>query len=233
MTEYIISFLKGRHSVYILPADCKTEDYRHLNGVLVIPDSASAFDVVAKTVGEGVYEKWELTMLLSYFYKSCLGYPLCELSLQINGEVVSLELFDTPPNLTGLKLEKCKLLYTTSYTAPDLTEHTVYTASVGDIYRVLPVKSGEGFRPEILSTLRTVSRLPTALCAIGASDGEILLPAGQRATPRIVVAAALAAEAQLKEQGSFTSDGLEFFVSQRDDTYTVLAPAALLKINEL
>ena len=113
MTEYIISFLKKRHSVFLLPADGKITDLINSDGLVLIPDSTSRADAVFKTVGRARYPKWQLYMLLGFFFRDCLGYPLCELSVEIDGELESLEIFDTPRGFTGIRLDKCKQMFTT------------------------------------------------------------------------------------------------------------------------
>ncbi len=233
MTEYIISLLERKHSVFILPANGRISECIASDGVAIVPDSVSPYDVTVQALGTRSYREWELRMLLGFFYRSLLGYPLCELSVAVDGVPMTLEIFDTPHGFAGLCVNRCKLLYTSVYTAPDLTEHTLYTVLSGGIYRVLRVKNSDTFRPEILSTLRTVRGLPTASSAIALSNEKIILNAGEKISPYALTAAALASTSDGEGGVSLTYGETKFSVLLNGDSSTVLAPASLLKINKI
>lgn len=257
MTEYIISFLGKNHSVILVGADEKIEDAAIGAGIFIIPDSNSAFDVTARIVGGICYGESELLMLLGFFYKRLLGYPKCELSLSVDKEAKRLELFDTPTGYAGFCIKKCKLLCTSVYVAPDLTEHKLYTAFADGIYRIIHVKSPEGLQPEILSTLRTLKGLPTARDVVGLCDGRLVYPRSDNQAPYYAASAALTLSDENERESNtydesdtydeskriksvsnenervITCDRNEYRVVINGDRATVLAPASLLKINKI
>ncbi len=232
MTEYIIHFMERKHHVFLLDYNGTVEDVKCVDGIYIFPDSTSVFDVTARSYGEYKYELWEVSILLGFFYGKILGCPRSELAVKFNSASIRLEIFDTPPGFYGVKLGNCKLLFTTTYVAPDLTEHTLYTVYASGVYRVIRVKNPVTLSLDILPTLRSLKGLPTALGVIALSDSTLVFDGG-KITPFAVIGAALCV---LDGNGGSTDlyyREMLFKVSLKNETATLLTPLSLIKTSKI
>ena len=228
MTEYTISFFGTRHSLLLLSATDNLSLMDRERGLAIIPDSRAAEDIVAISLGREKYTVWEGKMLLSYFFRHVMGYPNCELSVRMDDTAFEVGIFDTPPHFAIFSAEKCKLLSTFDYTAPDLTRHRLYTVLSDGIYRVT-VADGDGiFKAEMLPTLRVVCGLPTAHSSLAVYNEAILLPHGERLTPYHIIASALSLTHGGEGGVRLCYGDTAFSVTVGADGVTLFAPVSLI-----
>ena len=232
MTEYIISLFKRSYSVMLPDADENVRTLTSDRGVIISPTPIPFYDVFATTVGGENIKDWELLMLLSFFYRQLLGYPLCQISLLVDERPVNLELFDTPHGYTGVICNNCKLLYTSEYTEPTLSVHTVYTVLADRMYRVIRVKDPTLVRGDLLSGIRILKGMPTADISIAVSQGCALFFSSTGVTPGAVSAAALV----LADGGPvslLSVNDVEYRVEFVGLDTRILTPASLVRVNKI
>ena len=223
--------MERKYRVFLLDSECKINDTIPDDGICIFPDSTSPADVTAHSFGERKYEVWEISLLLGFIYRNVFGYPCTEISVDFDNKLIKIEIFDTPHGFCGLNVDKCKLLFTSCYTAHDLTEHTIYTVSVGEIYRIIPVKNPEAISVDIFSALRIVKGLPLAVSTVVLSDTNLFC-AANKFNPYAVVGAAKCILKNNDGEVTLFYNNAKFVVSVRDETATLLTSANLLKINK-
>lgn len=228
MTEYTISFFGMRHTLLLLSSTDNPTLIDRERGLAIIPDSRAAEDTVAVSVGRGKYTVWEGKILLSYFFREVMGYPKSELAVRMDDAVFNVEIFDTPHHIARYNMTKCKLLSTFCYTAPDLTEHTLYTVFCDGIYRVILAEGDGTFRPEILPGLRVINGLPTASSALAVQNGAIILPPHERLTPSHIISAALSLTNGGQGSVRLSFGDTVFTVEIDTDGATLFTPVSLI-----
>lgn len=233
MTEYTISFFGLRHTLLLLSATDNPARIDRERGLAIIPDSRATDDIVAVSLGREKYTVWEGKMLLSYFFRHVMGYPDCELSVRIDDITFEVRIFDTPCHFAAFSAEKCKLLSTFNYTAPDLTEHTLYTVMCDGVFRVVHANGDAVLRPEILPTLRVVKGLPTAHLALAVQNRAIILPHGEGLTPYHAIAAALSLFHGANGRVELSYGDLPLSVTLSDGGATLLTPASHTNSNKM
>lgn len=233
MTEYTISFFGLRHTLLLLSATDAPICPDRERGLLIIPDSRAGEDVTAVSFGREKYTVWEGKMLLSFFFREIMGYPHCELSVRMDDAVFEVRIFDTPRHFATFSVEECKLLSTFDYTAPDLTEHTLYTVLCDCVYRVVHAHGDAVFRSEILPTIRVVRGLPTAHSALAVYNGAILLPHGERLTPYHVISAAISLLGGTDGQVGVSCGDLTLSVVLTGGSATLFAPVSHTNSNKM
>ena len=223
MTKYDIRIFGSLYSVISLLAEESAPSTLIPNAVYILPSCES--DVTALT---DIKEKDVLSSLLSFYYRHVLGYPECTLDVTVEGTRFELEIFDTPRGLSGIKLQKCKQIYTTRYTMPDMTEHLLFTVRLGRVYRILPLENDEGFRPSILANLCVSSGLPPAAVAVGLFGERLILPKGVSATPTLAAVGAVCRDEFSFGRADITVSGTRFTVYELDTELVVLTAAELV-----
>lgn len=228
MTEYTISFFGMRHTLLLLCATDNPLAIDRERGLAIIPDSHAVEDITAISLGRQRYSLWEGKILLSYFFRTVMGYPDCELLVRMDETLFTVQIFNTPHHSSVCYGIKCKLLSTFCYTSPDLTEHTLYTIFCDSVYRVVLVNGDGIFRTEMLPELRVVKGLPNATAALAVQNGVILLPHGERLTPHHVICAAVALARGCEGVVELSNDGTAFTVTIDPDGATLFTHVSLI-----
>ena len=233
MKEYIISALGEIHSVLLLACG---EDAPYLTrdrAIAILPDSRSVSDVVAKDVGRIPYTDWKIRFILSYFFRTALGYPSCELFGEVDGRQINLEIFDTPLGVCEYRCERCKLLCTSRYVAPDRTEHTIYTVDSGAAVRVIHAENADNFSQNLLPDLKAIAGLPFAPYAVCICRDRQTLTDGAQPCPQHLISAAFTCVKENGESLELFSCGVSYTVAFYDGAAFLRTPATLVEVKQI